>query len=174
MKCSELIRASRKLLNEKNCCSIPIRPLDSFNRGGEWMRMQMSELRLVSIPDRDIPFTFYGLLKYGICLMACFVSALVLYQINPLIVPISIIVFYVFEVHLLFLFPLLIDGAERPIYSSIVATYKIGVFRALLAVMPIGFIMILGLLKREKRLENWYIGCLSVIIWYENEVRNRA
>jgi hypothetical protein len=34
--------------------------------------------------------------------------------------------------------------------------------------------MLSGLLNRQNPFRRWHIGCLSVLLWYQHEVRNRV
>nr|WP_067054738.1 hypothetical protein [Mucilaginibacter sp. L294] len=145
-----------------------------FACGGLWMQNKMNELDGTNrIPIKPIAFNYYGVLKYTACLLALFVSGVMLSFISMWLIPISIIVFYVAEVQLLFLFPLLIDGVKHPLTTSIKQTYKTGISRAIFNVIPIGFYMVGGLLDVKAPLKKWHIGCLSILIWYRDEVRNR-
>jgi len=91
----------------------------------------------------------------------------------PLFIPLSIVVFYLFEIQFLFLFPLLIDNSKEPVRRGIREVFKIGIIRCLFTVIPIAFFMLLGLFHKRQRYRNWYIGCLAILIWYNDEVRTR-
>ena len=94
-------------------------------------------------------------------------------KIDVLLLPLSVVVFYLVEVHLLFLFPLLIDSVRHPVQVSIRLTYQTGLLNAMLTTMPIGFFMMAGLFNIKRPLRNWYIGSLAIIIWYNYEMGNR-
>lgn len=147
---------------------------DVFRQGGEWMRTWLVAWE----PGRTwnseaIGFNSYGWFKYLISMTAFLGSAFLFYAINPWLLPLSPIVFYVVEVHFLFLFPLLIDGVKHPLWQSIVITHRIGLFRVLAKVIPIGLFMIAGLFDLSDPFRNWHKGCLAVLIWYQHDVRNR-
>ncbi len=145
-----------------------------FNAGGQWMHCRLNELRnSSSITNSSIPYSVYGFMKYSICLFAFFLSIVALGKLSLILLPLSIIAFYIFEIHFLFLFPLLIDGVANPLKESVRLTYKVGFVKALVTVMPIGFFMVWGLLQPGQRFRNWHIGCMAVLIWYNNEVGNR-
>ncbi len=145
-----------------------------FSTGGLWMQHRLSELRNVETATNNaIRFNFYGLIKYGICMSAFVCSLFVLAKVSITLLPLAIIVFYIFEVQFLFLFPLLIDGAGTPIRESLKLTYKVGVTNAVATVLPIGLFMVYGLLNLREPFKNWHIGCMAVLIWYNNEVGNR-
>ncbi len=123
--------------------------------------------------DNSINFGFYGLLKYSVSLFFGLASAYWLSNIHPVLSPFSVFVFYFFEVHFLFLFPLLIDHSANPILTSVKLTYKMGLFKTIFIVMQIGVYMIAGVFDVKKPFYKWHIGCLAIIIWYENETRSR-
>lgn len=117
-----------------------------FTNGAEWMLERMNELdggtRIFNV---STSFEGYGYLKYGICLFSFILSGVFLSNKTIFLLPFAILVFYILEVHFLFLFPLLIDRMERPLLESIRMTYKVGVFRTLFTVIPIGFFYAYGL-----------------------------
>ena len=143
-----------------------------FSFGAQWMYHRLRELQ----PDRMHPFdpkinyNLYGATKYAICLAG---PLLALVTQRAWSIPLGIVLFYLLEVHFLFLFPLLIDGEPRPLLASLRATYKIGVGKCLAMVIPIAGFMLFGLFRKKDRLRNWYVGCLAIIIWYNHEIRDR-
>jgi hypothetical protein len=148
------------------------RPAVLFPSGAQWMYDRLHELQPASMRPFNpaVNYNWYGGMKYGICL-----AGLVMGFIAPGIwaIPVGIALFYLLEVHLLFLFPLLIDDEPRPLQASIRATYKVGVGKCLTMVLPIAGFMLIGLLQKTDRLRNWYVGCLAIIIWYDHEIRAR-
>jgi len=146
-----------------------------FELGAKWMFDKLNENKIDKEVqfNQSINFFVYGLLKYGISFFVFLLSAILFFKINFFLLPFSIIVFYLAEVHFLFLFPILIDNVEKPILTSIKQTYKTGILTTLTTVIPIGFFMVFGLLNFKDPFRNWYVGCLAIIIWYQNEIRNR-
>ncbi len=146
-----------------------------FDLGAKWMFEKIHEgensvgINFISSTN----YRAYGLLKYGLSLAAFFVSLFFLVKIHIFLAPASIVVFYLFEVHFLFLFPLLIDQVPNPLLSGIKQTYRIGLFTAMMTVIPIGCYMMIGLLRWRAPFRNWYTGCLAILIWYQYDVRNR-
>lgn len=151
--------------------SLP-RPAVLFPFGARWMYDRLHELQPGSMRPFDpaIDYNWYGGMKYGICL-----TGLGMGFLSPGVwaIPAGIALFYLLEVHLLFLFPLLIDDEPRPLLTSLRATYKAGVGKCLTMVLPIAGFMLIGLLHKTHRLRNWYVGCLAIIIWYDHEIRAR-
>jgi len=141
-----------------------------FRNGAEWMLERMNELdERERVFDASFPFEKYGYFKYVICLSVFLMSAFFLFYKAMFLVPLAILLFYFLEIHFLFLFPLMIDKVEKPILTSIQMTYKIGVFQTLITVIPIGFYMLIGMFNLRNPLRNWYLGCMSILIWYEDE-----
>jgi hypothetical protein len=140
-----------------------------FESGAHWMAEKMN----VQHSGNVTSFSAYGALKYGVSGVFFVASALLLGSINLWLLPLSVVIFYLAEVHFLFLFPLLIDKVKRPVWTSVKQTYRTGLLASLLNVIPIGLFMLLGLLRRKDPLRNWYIGCLAIVIWYKDEVRGR-
>ncbi len=173
MKYIDLIQQSKaKLEQNSNAINSPI-SINIFALGAKWMFEKLNETNKNAKFDDRTNYHAYGFLKYGISLIAFFIALLLLSKISIFLIPFSIFVFYFFEVQLLFLFPLLLDKVQNPIWSSVKQTYKIGIFTAMITVIPIGLYMVWGLLNFKNPYKNWHIGCYSIIIWYKNEVRNR-
>lgn len=145
-----------------------------FPAGAQWMYDRMQEIRPSDIPfDPAFNYTGYGILKYGVCLAGFALPLLASAKVELITVLLSVVFFYLLEVHFLFLFPLLIDRAPRPLLTGIRMAWSIGIGRCLITVIPIATYMLLGLFRRSDPLRNWYIGCLAIIIWYEHEIRDR-
>ena len=146
-----------------------------FLDGAAWMGERLNEMDKSKHIEFNpsVNFGFYGLLKYGICLLAFCFSAILLYRVNILLTPLSVVVFYFFEAHFLFLFLLLLDKVPRPVWTSIKLTYKIGIVKAIFTVLPIGVFMVAGIFNFKNPYKNWLTGCLCILIWYQNEIRNR-
>ncbi|MDO6432784.1 hypothetical protein Q4E93_19410 [Flavitalea sp. BT771] len=170
-----LIAASRAHLAKYPAPAPVSGPMTMFPGGARWMYDRLNELDGGAIRpfDPEINYTLMGYLKYGICLTGASLACWWSLQYDPFLLPLSILVFYLLEVQFLFLFPLLIDGAKQPILSGIREVLRIGVIRCLLTVIPLSIFMMTGLLRRKNNFHHWYIGCLSILIWYKHEVRNR-
>lgn len=170
MKYQYLIRKSSEILAQSSIPNTKL-SLQLFTDGAFWMAQYLELLnphQEVNLPNRS--FELYGYLKYSLCI---FFSVILLVKTCFWYLPISIAIFYLVEVHFLFLFPLLIDNTKNPLKKSCEILYQLGVFSTVLLVMRIGIFMLIGLLNYQKPLQNWHIGCLAVIVWYHEEVRNR-
>lgn len=141
-----------------------------FTEGAKWMTSRLNELDGKKRSFRPgVPYELYGYLKYLFCLIFFLFSGLFFWTKAIYLCPLAILIFYFFEVHLLFLFPLLIDGVENPLAKGIQMAYKVGVLTAMKNILPIGVYMVVGLLNWRNPLQNWYEGCLAVLIWYVHE-----
>lgn len=142
--------------------------LEVFESGAHWMAARLAEIRkqqAVAVPQQD--FSYYGFLKYGICILAFILSLVFIIQYSIFLIPLSVLVFYFVEVHFLFLFPLLIDEVEKPLLKSIKLTYKIGVLGSMSIVLCIAVYMLSGFFELTSPFKKWHIGCLAVLFWYE-------
>lgn len=150
-------------------------PVTLFSTGARWMNDRLNQLdgNHTQAFNPHINYTLYGLLKYGICLAGFSLSAWGLSKYSILLAPLSVFVFFLLEVNFLFLFPLLIDNSATPISGSIRAVFRIGILKCVITVIPIALFMVVGLFWKKEPVRNWYIGCLAVLIWYNDEVRNR-
>lgn len=166
MKAQILLQKAQQTL--ENEAFEPIRWHTVFSAGGAWMFYWLQRLQFS--PQRAMPsasqLNYYGFLKYSICLFAGLITGIWLFYLNFWLLPFSVIVFYSFEIQALFLFPLLMDGAQNPIKKSMAMTRSMGYFQVLTTVMMIGFFMIWGFANFKNPLKNWYTGCLAIVIWY--------
>jgi hypothetical protein len=169
-----LLAQSRKFLSENKDFQNPKIGTAVFPNGAAFMLSVLNKIRNTNtLFNVTIAYNFYGFLKYAISFLAFLIAVLCSFKINVLLLPLSVFVFYTIEIHFLFLFPLLLDAAPNPICESIKMTYKIGFSKCLFTVLPIGVFMVFGLLNFKKPLYNWYIGCISILIWYQNELTSR-
>ena len=175
MKYQHLISQSKRNLEINPPIISEVVSLNIFQRGAKWMFYKLNENKIGKEMqfNTSINFFAYGFLKYGISLFVFLLSVVLFFKVTVFLIPLSIIIFYLAEVHFLFLFPILIDNIENPIWTSIKQTYKTGLITTLITVIPIGFYMVFGLFNFKDPFRNWYVGCLSIIIWYQNEIRNR-
>lgn len=144
-----------------------------FTIGAQWMAERMGVENPSDKHKHNQSFIYYGLLKYGICFGVFLGAFFLFWHLQPWLIPLSILVFYLCEIHFLFLFPLLIDQVPRPVCASVRMTYRMGLIRTAFTVMHIGFFMVSGLFQYKNPFKKWHIGCLAIVIWYQYEVRNR-
>lgn len=148
-----------------------------FSSGGEWMGEALAVLR--SEPtnlSKSRNFSSLGFWKYAICGfsgLGFFCLGCVFHV--PLILSflLFIVGFYAAEVQMLFLFPFVLDGSTSPFQdSSHLMRKTIGTQRAVIEVLPIAAFMLFGGLFGRGFLRSWTLGCISILLWYE-EVRSR-
>lgn len=174
MRYTELIKMSRVSFNEQPEGVVQKISFNIFTVGAVWMCNQLNKTGNTRRKfNTSVNYTVYGLLKYGSCIILFLITAIFLAQLSILLIPLSVFVFYFVEVHFLFLFPLLIDGTKYPLKESIKQTYRLGLIKSMVTVFQISCYMLIGLLNPTNPTRNWYIGCLAIIIWYQNDVRNR-
>jgi hypothetical protein len=117
-------------------------------------------------------FNFYGYLKYASSTLFMLFS-LVILNFSWYSFPISILIFYLTEIHFLFVFPNLISGEKQVLLNSIKKVYQIGLMKSLFNTLFLACYMILGLLNFKSPLEKWLIACISIVLWNE-EINNRT
>lgn len=161
MKGLELIRKSKAFIGPG-----PF-PYRNFQTGGEWMGQQLfQKIKMENTCHSPPNYLKAGILKYGISCVCAATGFALSWPLGWIVGPVTISVFYLAEVHLLFLFPLLALGKKHPLLTSFWLTYQIGLLSAFLTVIPIAAYMLLGLLNTKESYRGWYVGCLAIILWY--------
>jgi hypothetical protein len=168
-----LLRRARDIYDHPDC-PLALQSRDAwqglFASGGEWMRLALAELRGEWLPPRPIRFNALGLLKYGLACAAAlpFAAAALALQVWPLLI-LCVPAFYAVEAQMVFLFPLMLDGAARPFREARRWTVRAGGTLAVMTVvLPIAALMLCGGFARQGFVRSWCIGCLAVCIWYED------
>jgi hypothetical protein len=78
------------------------------------------------------------------------------------------ILFYLYEVQMLFLFPLALDGSPNPFRDARDLTRRAGgTLHAAGIVMVLAAVMLFGGFLGRGFVRCWCLGCLSVCIWYD-------
>ena len=150
----------------------PCNPTNVFKHGAQWMADALAQLRghpLPEIPETN--FGIYGYGKYGISTLAMLLTAFIAIYFDQIyLIPLAVVTFYLVEIQFLFLFPVLVDRKKAPIRTSLRLTRQAGYLRTLCTVIPIATFMILGGLGRTTVKEAWLVGCMAILIWYEEVV----
>ena len=144
-----------------------------FRSGGEWMRAALKVLRNGNAPDGQSDFQRLGFLKYGLALtgalpglllgclapgFGCFLPALLLTAAG----------FYIVEAQMVFAFPAALDDVPAPCARSRTLVFREGgTFAVMTVVLPLAFFMLTGGLRGQGWVRSWALGCLGVLIWYE-------
>jgi hypothetical protein len=146
---------------------------NGFISGAEWMRLALGQLRGQSLPCGSAPFQTLGTAKYALATAGALFYVLVVAQTGlwPLL-PGAALVFYAIEAQMVFLFPLALDGCPTPFRESLLWTrHAGGTLPVMITVMQLAAVMLFGGLFGRGFIRCWCLGCLSVLLWYE-EVRN--
>jgi hypothetical protein len=140
-----------------------------FYSGAVWMELALSELR--HQPPRSVPQCLqqFGVLKYTLTTIAALmvlVGAIVtrMYPLAILCIP----AFYAVEVQMVFLFPLTLDRVAQPFRASRQWTKRAGgTIAAMRIVLILALVMLFGGLCGRGFIRCWCLGCLAVVLWYE-------
>lgn len=175
MKYKKLLEQSRQNIGTDFPESSQIISFQIFEVGCRWMHKKLNDniVEKLQYFNSSINYRKYGMIKYSIVSFVFLFSLWQFSKISLFIAPLSIFLFYLAEIHFLFLFPFVLDGIKKPLWVSLKQTYKTGLVTALITVIPVSCFMLYGLLNIRNPFRNWYIGCFAIIIWYQNEVRNR-
>ena len=143
-----------------------------FHGGAAWMAGAMALVRgrPVRAPPRGA--WTWGLEKYAAALLAALGTwALAVGLGLPHAVGLVLAVpgFYAVEVQGLFLFPMAIDGASHPWRTARAMLRDAGgTLSAMCTVGMLAAVMLLGGLAGRGQVRCWCLGCLAVVLWYED------
>ena len=140
-----------------------------FRSGAEWMRRAMATIRGAPIPESRANFHSLGFLKYGAAgAVALGGGAVAVLLGGPLLALIAVPLFYAVEAQGVFLFPVALDGHERPFRAARRSTVAAGgTLRVMAIVMPIAAVMLAGGFAGRGFRRSWCLGCLAICVWYE-------
>lgn len=146
-----------------------------FVSGAAWMRLVMQHLRGTKQQKVDADFQYLGIVKYALCAAGAFVWIILSIAIGFwLLIPLAAFAFYAIEAQMVFLFPLALDGHIALFRESRVWTIKAGgTFHVMLIVMRLALVMLFGGFLGGGFVRSWALGCLSVVLWYE-QVKHAA
>lgn len=142
-----------------------------FAGGAEWMRRALGLVR-GRVPAGKADFGRLGVGKYACAGLAALLVLGALWRLPLIALPAAIVTFYSFEARLLFVFPLALDGDRSPFIAShqlVARTLRPGVAAA--RVICIAFLMLFGGLAGRGFVRSWCLGCLAVVLWYEDSRR---
>jgi hypothetical protein len=142
-----------------------------FRGGAAWMAGAMAQVRGRPV-GTSLPSAWrLGGLKYAFALLAAVGTWGVAVRLGlPHAVGLLLAVpaFYAAEVQGLFLFPLALDGAEHPWRGSRALLREAGgTPGAMGTVLVLAAVMLFGGLAGRGWLRCWCLGCLAVVLWYE-------
>lgn len=142
-----------------------------FTGGAAWMANGLALVR--GQPAAAVPSNVgrWGALKYGGALLSAGVAGGFASGLGaPLAVALVVagLAFYAAEAQGLFLFPLLLDGTEHPWQSGRVLLRRAGgTPSAMGTVLMLAGVMLLGGVVGRGWVRCWCLGCLAVVLWYE-------
>ncbi len=144
---------------------------EGFRGGAAWMAEAMAHVRgrpvSAALPRAHV----LGFLKYAAALLAALGAwALVVHAGLPLVMgfTLPVLAFYAVEVQMVFLFPLALDGAPHLLRASRALTRKAGGTLSVMGtVLVLAAVMLLGGLAGRGLVRCWCLGCLAVVLWYE-------
>jgi len=142
-----------------------------FGGGADWMRKAMGVVRGRE-PMGRAHFGWLGIGKYGCAGVAALLVLALLWRLQALALPAAIVTFYTVELRMLFVFPLALDGERAPFVAShqlVIRTLRPSVATAHL--ICIAARMLIGGLAGFGFVRSWCIGCLAIVLWYENARR---
>jgi hypothetical protein len=147
-----------------------------FYSGAVWMELVLSELR--GQPPRSVPQCLqgFGVFKYTLTSIAALIvlAIAIVTQIYPFIV-LCIPAFYAVEVQMVFLFPITLDRFPHPFRTSRQWTqYAGGTIAAMRIVLVLAAVMLFGGLFGKGLIRCWCLGCLAVVLWYEQLRQTRT
>jgi hypothetical protein len=175
----ERLRALRLLAQAADLFDAPTHQLASSGRtawrmgfasGGQWMREALELLRSQPVVGPAVDLNRLGIFKYALASSAALAWLVVaMCWRQPLLIMCSVLMFYLVEAQMVFLFPLALDGSTHPFRDARRWTRQAGGTLAVLrVVLPVAAMMLLGGLLGRGFVRSWCIGCLAVCIWYEH------
>ena len=182
MQASELLKEARRLYDTPDLPFARIAMEDSwrsgFASGAEWMRIVLTHRRGHEIPPTHAPYNLLGIIKYGLAVVCALAYAAFVWSIGwPILLPGAVFIFYAIEAQMVFLFLLAIDGKSSLFLKSLWMTQQAGgTFSVMSTVMRLAVVMIFGGFVGMGFVRAWALGCLSVVLWYEEvcRVENRV
>jgi hypothetical protein len=178
MSAAQLLAQARSLYDDP---ALPYAPQaaqawrSGFASGAEWMRMALSTLRGEVLPARPVSYNALGIVKYTLASLGALLYLIIVVGAGlRFLAPGLVFVFYAIEAQMVFLFPLTIDGLGSTIATSQRWTRKAGgTLKVMLIVMQLAVVMLFGGVVGQGFVRSWALGCLAVVLWYE-EVRLAA
>lgn len=142
-----------------------------FAGGAEWMRLALEVIR-GRRPDGVAAFHRLGFAKYAIAVVAAATVVALPALWWPWAWLLAIPAFYAFECRMVFAFPCALDGSVRPLRDShAMVMAATSALSATLTVMRIAVEMLVGGVIGRGVVRSWCVGCLAVVLWYEEARR---
>jgi len=142
-----------------------------FASAAEWLRAALAHVRGAPLPAMRSDVQRLGIVKYALCSAAA----------GPWLVAAAatgrwwlltgaVLAFYAVEAQMVFLLPLALDGAHRHLLrESRRWTVRAGGTLAVMrTVIPLAAVMLFGGVVGRGFVRSWCLGCLAVVVWYED------
>jgi hypothetical protein len=154
----------------------PLRPAASsavrqgFASGAAWMQLALETLRCQPMSPPNENFQRLGAIKYGLAGGAALTWLAICWLLAaPLLAPVVVVVFYLIEAQMVFLFPLALDGSAQAFREARRWTVRAGgSFAVMATVLPLAGCMLFGGFIGRGFIRSWCLGCLAVCLWYED------
>lgn len=141
---------------------------NGFQSGAEWMALALGILRHRKSHLGNHNYHLLGITKYGVATIGGLLGLFLMYRFGWWLFPLPIILFYLLEAQFVFLFPLAIDQSPHLFKTSRLATQAAGgSLKVMLTVLQLAVWMVFGGFLGQGFIRAWTIGCLAVLIWYE-------
>jgi hypothetical protein len=140
-----------------------------FVSGAAWMRLVLEYLRNTELSPVSADFQQLGVIKYALCAAGALIWIIVTLATGLwLLIPFAAFIFYAIEAQMVFLFPLALDDSQALFRESRQLTVKAGgTLNVMLIVMHLALVMLFGGFLGKGFVRSWALGCLSVVLWYE-------
>ena len=169
----ELLVDARRLFDarENGLAAAAARVRWDFGSGAAWMRAALTAVRGVQ-PSGAAAFGCLGFAKYGLATSVAAAVAMFAGAASLLLVPLAVVAFYLVEVRMVFAFPLALDGSAAPLRDShALVARTLPAWVATARVMRIAAEMMAGGFLGRGFVRSWCVGCLAVVLWYEDARR---
>jgi len=144
-----------------------------FAGGALWMQQAMSVVRSAPMGCSDdcptsASYLQLGLTKYALAISGAALVAVVCWRTQPCLLPLAVVAFYLIEVRMVFAFPVAIDSSASPFRDSHeLLRSTMPWLTATKNVMLLAAEMLFGGLIGRGFVRSWCVGCLAVVVWYE-------
>ena len=147
---------------------------DAWRRGfasaAEWLRAALAHVRGAPLAPTRHDVQWLGVVKYALCGAAAapWLVAAVATRAWWLVTG-AVLAFYAVEAQMVFLLPLALDGEHpRLLRESRRWTVRAGGTLAVMqTVIPLAAVMLFGGVVGRGFVRSWCLGCLAVVVWYE-------
>jgi hypothetical protein len=142
-----------------------------FASATEWLRAALAHVRGAPLPAIRSDVQRLGVVKYALC-----GTAAAPWRVGAAaprrgwVRTGAVLTFYAVEAQMVFLLPLALDGAHRRVLreSRRWTVRAGGTFAVMQTVIPLAAVMLFGGVVGRGFVRSWCLGCLAVVVWYED------